>query len=172
MKAHALVAPLALVMAAGCAPKADGPHFNAARAVDWIRNDEVRWNADWKSGDAGRIAAHFAPDAVVMVPGQPPANGLEAIRAGAQALMNDPAFTISFASDKVLVAKGGDLAVARGGWTMTVTDPATKAPVKASGHFVTVYKPQADGSWKAEWNIGSPGAAPAPAAAAANTTAP
>jgi hypothetical protein len=32
------------------------------------------------------------------------------------------------------------------------------------GAFVTVYKRQPDGSWKAIWDIATPGAAPAPVA--------
>jgi ketosteroid isomerase-like protein len=153
-----------LLALGACTPKADKPHFNAAKTVDDIRTDEVRWNADWKSGDAGKIVAHYAPDAVVMIPGANAEVGIEAIRAGTQKSIDDPAFTLTFNSDKVDVAASGDLAASRGSFTEISTDPATKAQSKVSGTFVTVYKPQPDGSWKATWDIATPG--PAPTAAA------
>jgi hypothetical protein len=49
-------------------------------------------------------------------------------------------------------------------FTETTTDPATKAAAKVSGTFVTVYKPQPDGTWKAVWDITAPGAPAAKAA--------
>jgi uncharacterized protein (TIGR02246 family) len=160
-----LVCLTTALLAAACAPKADKPKFNAARVVDNIRTGEVKWNADWKSGDPGKVVAHYAPEAILMVPGEAPLVGLEAIRAGAQKSMDDPAFTLSFSSDKVDVATSGDLAVSRGVFKETATDPANKAAVDATGTFVTVYKPQSDGSWKAIWDIATPGASTsAPAA--------
>jgi uncharacterized protein (TIGR02246 family) len=130
--------------------------------IDAIRTDEVKWNADWKSGDPGRVVAHYAPDAVLMVPGEAPMTGLEAIRAGAQKSMDDPGFSLAFSSEKVDVSKSGDQAVSRGTFKETATDPASKARVEATGTFVTVYKPQPDGSWKALWDIATPGAPAAP----------
>ena len=162
MKALVLLVCLAALSA--CAPRAEKPRFNAAGVVDAIRTDEVRWNADWKSGDAGKIVSHYAPDAVVMVPGAPAEVGIEAIRAGAQKSTDDPGFSLTFNSDKVDVAASGDLAASRGSFTETSTDPATKAQTKITGTFVTVYKPQPDGSWKALWDIATPGAPPIPAA--------
>jgi uncharacterized protein (TIGR02246 family) len=160
------VIPLACLaaasLAAACAPRAEKPRFNAARAVDAIRTGEVKWNSDWKSGDPGKVVAHYAPEAVLMVPGEAPMIGLEAIRAGAQKSMDDAAFTLTFSSDKVDVAVSGDLAVSRGTYKETATDPATKSRVDAAGTFVTVYKPQPDGSWKAIWDIATPGAPPTP----------
>jgi uncharacterized protein (TIGR02246 family) len=147
-----------LVALAACAPRADKPKFNAAGAVDAIRADEVRWNADWKSGDAGKIVAHYAPDAVVMETGEAPVSGIEAIRAAVQKTIDDPAFTLTFSSDRVNVAASGDLAASKGVFAETSTDPATKAQSKVAGTFVTVYRPQADGSWKAVWDIATPGA--------------
>jgi uncharacterized protein (TIGR02246 family) len=154
---------LALALLAACAPRADKPRFNAARAVDAIRTGEVKWNADWKSGDPGKVVAHYAPEAVLMVPGQAPMSGLEAIRAGAQKTMDDPGFSLAFSSEKVDVSASGDLAVSRGTFKETATDPANQAHVDATGTFVTVYKPQPDGTWKAIWDIATPGAPPPPA---------
>jgi uncharacterized protein (TIGR02246 family) len=152
----------AAVLLAAC--HSSKPAFNAARAVDAIRASEVQWNLDWKSGDAGKVTAHYAPDAVVMDPGEAPTKGAEAIRASVQQTIDDPAFSLSFNSDKVDVSASGDLAVSRGTYKMTATDPATKAVQASAGTFVTVYKPQPDGSWKAVWDIAAAGPTPAPGA--------
>ncbi len=165
MKSSPLLASLALaVFAAACSPtgEASAPKTDPARIVDAIKTDEVHWNADWKSGDANKVAAHYALGAVVIVPGGSPATG-PAIVAGIQAALNDPGFALTFASDKVEVSASGDLAVTHGAYSQTDTNPNTKAPVTTTGSFITVYKPQPDGSWKAVWDITTPGA-PAPAA--------
>ena len=46
---------------------------------------------------------------------------------------------------------------------MTVTDPQSKKPVEGDGSYLTVYRKQSDGSWKAVEDFMTPG--PAPAAA-------
>jgi ketosteroid isomerase-like protein len=167
MKSSPILASLTLaLLAAACSPmgEASAPKADPARIVDAIKTDEVHWNADWKSGDANKVAAHYAPGAIVMVPGGAPVTG-PAITSGIQAALNDPGFVLTFASDKVEVSASGDLAVTHGAYTQTDTDPNTKSPVTTSGSFVTVYKPQADGTWKAVWDITTPGApAAAPAA--------
>jgi ketosteroid isomerase-like protein len=37
----------------------------------------------------------------------------------------------------------------QGTYTMTMTNPKTKKPVTGKGKYLTVYRKQADGSWKA-----------------------
>jgi ketosteroid isomerase-like protein len=156
---------LALMATTASCSGGDGaiPKGDPARVVDAIKADEVHWNADWKSGDPEKVAAHFGSGAVVMIPGAAPLVGAAAIKAGVQQAMNDPDFAYAFASDKVQVASSGDLAVSRGAYTETSDDPAAKTKVTTAGTFVTVYKPQADGVWRAVWDISTPGAPAAPA---------
>ncbi|MGI9170826.1 MAG: YybH family protein [Caulobacteraceae bacterium] len=154
----------AIAFIGGCAPHGGAKPVDTAKIVDAIKIAEVRANADWKSGDASRVAAFFAPDATIMVAGAPPAVGAAAIKAVAQQLMDDPAFTLSFASDRVYVAASGDLAAARGSYRQTATDPATRAVVTQTGSYVTVFRPAAGGAWKGVWDIVAPGA-PAPVTA-------
>ena len=159
----ALAAALALTACGEVKPAKPAP--DTAKIVDTLRADEVHWNADWLSGDAGKITAHYAPTAVVMMAGSPVTAGAAAIKASVQDEINDPGFALTFASDKVDVAQSGDLAVARGHFTLKHTDPASKAVVAATGSFITVYKPGADGRWKAVWDITAPdagAAAPSP----------
>ena len=166
MKFLAIAASLgAAALAYGCAPAASPAKtgVDTARIVDAIKTAEVHANADWKSGDPDKVASFFAPDAVIMVSGAPPTVGAVAIKALAQQLMNDPAFTLTFASDRVYVAASGDLAAARGIYKQTATDPKTKAAVTQTGSYVTVFKPRSDGDWKGVWDIVAPGASSAAA---------
>ncbi len=162
MRHPAIAAALcAITFIGGCAPHAAKPPVDTARIIDAIKTAEVHANADWKSGDPKRVAAFFAPDAAIMVAGAPPAVGAVAIKAAVQQLMDDPAFTLTFASDRVYVAASGDLAAARGTYRQTATDPATKAAVTQTGSYVTVFRPAPDGAWKGVWDIVAPGASSA-----------
>ena len=153
----------AAALAGGCDPHPGParPAIDTARIVDAIKTAEVHANADWKSGDAGKVTSFFAPDAVIMVAGEPPAVGAAAIESAVQQLMNDPAFALTFASDRVYVAASGDLAAARGAYRQTQTDPQTKTVLTQTGSYVTVFRPRADGAWKGVWDIVTPGAAAA-----------
>jgi ketosteroid isomerase-like protein len=79
----------------------------------------------------------------------PVANTSDARRAVDKQLMDDPNFQLQFVATKVEVAKSGDVGYTEGSYMMTMTDPATKQPMTDKGKYVTVYKKQADGSWKA-----------------------
>jgi ketosteroid isomerase-like protein len=142
------------------------PVVDTAKIVDAIKTDEVHWNSDYKRGDAAVLAAHYAPHATLMIPGGAPMVGTAAIKAGLEKALSDSAFTITFASDKVDVAASGDLAAARGSYTETSTDPRTKAVVTGRGSYVTVYKPEPDGVWRAIWDINTPGVSAAQSEAA------
>ena len=154
-----LMASLAALAVVGCTPTFDPSKSppSAAKIIDGIKADEVHWNADWKSGDAARIASHYAPDAVVMVPGAPRMEGTAAIKTGLGLVLQDAGHSLTFNSEKIEVAQSHDLAVSRGVYTETATEASTHNKMTTKGSFVTVYKPGADGIWKAVWDINSPG---------------
>jgi uncharacterized protein (TIGR02246 family) len=118
--------------------------------------------------DAAGFASHFVADAVMMTPGKPPMKGQDAIQAGMKHLLSDPNFKIDFASDRVEVADSGDMAAARGSYTLTVTDPASGKAIDDKGSYVTVFRKQKDGAWKAvldcDVSEAPPPAPPAPKA--------
>lgn len=120
-----------------------------------IRDIESQWNQDFAAKDADKLTAHYADDAVLMTPGMAAAVGKDAIQKGLQTVLTDPAFTLTFRADKVDVAGSGDLAYTRGRYVLTMTDPQTKKPMKDNGSYVTDYRKQADGSWKAVADIAS-----------------
>jgi ketosteroid isomerase-like protein len=162
-----LVIPCAVLALAACgakSPRARTP-VDTAAIIGAIKADEVHWNSDLKNGDVNVLTGHYAPTAPGIIPGAAPMVGTAAIRAGLADALADKAFTRTFASDKVDVAGSGDLAAARGTYTETETDPRTKTIVTDRGSYVAVYKPQPDGVWRAIWDIDTPGAPVAQAAA-------
>jgi uncharacterized protein (TIGR02246 family) len=135
--------------------------------IEAIKAVEVQWNLDYAARDADRIAAHYADDAVLMIPGMAPVLGKDAIRESEKQMAADPAMSLKFQSTRVDVARSGDLAYSQGSYTLTVTDPQTRQVIHDHGSFVTVYRKQADEIWKAESDIATsevpPPAPPAPA---------
>ena len=51
----------------------------------------------------------------------------------------------------------------RGTYSLTFTNPKTKQPETQTGSYVTSFKKEADGSWKAEDDIVTPGSPSSPA---------
>ena len=159
----AAVAALAL---AGC--HHDGwkghHHADAAKIAEDLKAQEAQWQKDYAAKNLDALAGQYADDAAIAGPGDPLATSGADRRKAIQGLTSDPNFALTFGSDRILVAKSGDLASSRGHYTLTLTDKATNKPVTSTGSYLTVFKHQDDGSWKAVEDFITPG--PAPAAAA------
>ena len=167
-KPVALVGAAALVLGlAGCEryEHREGQHHgkvdvSAIKAA--ITADEKAWSDEFqaKPRSLDALVAHYAPDAYFLAPGIKPASGMTDIRKAYEEGLKDPNFNITFASDKVEVAEAGDIAVSQGRFTETYTDPATRQAKSDKGSFLTVYKKQSDGSWKAvqDWAVADPAA--------------
>jgi uncharacterized protein (TIGR02246 family) len=154
-----------LLVLAGCAKPATAPDTTAADEAA-IRAVNPEWFAAHQAGDADRLAALYAEDAVLSVPGAPPVRGRPAIREAfaaevaamtAAGLKNNQGASPEF-------GVSGDL-----GWewnTFTVTDQA--GATVDTGKYVTVYA-RRDAKWliiRDIWNSDTPPAAPAPEATA------
>ena len=144
--ASAAAVAIAVMMVGGC-QKPAGAGASAASVSDAIKADEKKWNDQFKSKDLERLIGHYADDAFFVAPGVPGANGSTEIRKAYADALADNYFEISFASDKI--DNSGDLAYARGHFSEKYQDPKSKQIVSDSGAYVTVYKKEADGSWKA-----------------------
>jgi uncharacterized protein (TIGR02246 family) len=130
-----------------------------------IQANEAQWNQDYAARDLDKIAAHYADDAVLIIPGAPPTTGKAAIGAASKQMTADPAMVLQFHPTKVDVAKSGDLAYSQGVYTLTITDMQTHQPINDHGSYVTTYRKQPDGTWKAVVDIVTsevPPPAPAP----------
>ena len=132
-----------------------------------IRAQESQWEKDYAAKDAEALAGHYADDAALAGPGDALATSGADRRKVLQNMVRDPNLKLSFSADRVQIASAGDYAISRGHYSMTMTDKATNKPTTGTGSYLTVYKKQSDGSWKAVEDFVTPGPAPAPAAPAA-----
>ena len=162
--------PLMLVTAAALALTAcrhDGwghHHADTAKITEEIKAQETQWQKDYADKNVDALAGHYASDAALGGPGDPLATTDAERRKSLQAMVSDPNMKITFASDRVQVAKSGDLAYSRGHYEMQMTDKATNQPTTGTGSYLTVWERQDNGSWKAVEDFITPGPAAAPAA--------
>jgi ketosteroid isomerase-like protein len=156
------LAGMAAFAITGCMKSADTP-ADTAKIADSIKAQEAAWEKGYADKDINVLAGEYTDDAALVNPGEPVAPTDVDRRKALGALITDPNFKLSFATDRVLVASAGDMATSRGHYTLTMTDKATSKPVTSSGTYLTVYQKQADGAFKAVEDVIIPG----PAAAAA-----
>jgi uncharacterized protein (TIGR02246 family) len=128
-----------------------------------LRSVITDWAAAAQAKDPAKFVGVYADDAVVMMANAPDIRGIAAIRESIPAMMQDPAFALSFEAEHVEVARSGDLAYETGSYSMTMTGP-DKKPATEKGHYVVVWRKDPGGQWKAV--IDAPMSDPPDAAAA------
>ena len=140
-----------LLFTVACSDQSAPPAAADTRDADVkaVRDVEAAWSKDVGLKDLDKWAAYYTDDAAVLLPNEPILNGKEAIKAALKPLVADPNFALSFQGTRAEGSKGGDLVWSVGTYSMTVSDPKTKKPVTDKGKYLTVFKKQADGSWKA-----------------------
>ena len=147
---------LAVVVAAGCTKAEQSPAdttavaaataapANTAADETAIRDLNTSWFRIYNTHDAAALAALYADDAVLMMPGSPVARGREAITAAYKKDMDAMAksgMMNNEGTDSDIVASG-DLAYESN--TFTITDKNGKKI--DSGKYVTVFAKR-DGKW-------------------------
>ncbi|MGA2268830.1 MAG: DUF4440 domain-containing protein [Bryobacteraceae bacterium] len=117
--------------------------------VQALKDTEAAWAKVMAAKDFEKSMSYYADDASLLMPNAPAINGKDAIRTAFKPMFDDPNFSLPFQGSRIEVAKSGDLGYTQGTYTLTVTDPKTKKPVTDKGKYLTAYKKQADGTWKA-----------------------
>ena len=117
--------------------------------VQAIKDTEVQWVKDYASKDVDKIGSHYTDDATMMMSDSPSITGKEGIVAALKKMTADPLFSVTFHSTDVDVAQSGEIGYSQGKFATTSTDPITKTMSQTHGDYLTVYRKQPDGSWKA-----------------------
>jgi uncharacterized protein (TIGR02246 family) len=151
----------------GCTEAPPAPPDTRAADEKAIRDGEAQWAKEMAAKDAEKNVAHYADDASLLMPNMAIHTGKDAIRGMFKDMFADKNFAGDFGPIKVDVSKGGDLAYSQGTYTITTTDPKTKKPATEKGKYLTIYRKQADGSWKAIEDMINADAPAAPAKARA-----
>ncbi len=109
----------------------------AQKAADAIRAADQQWEKAVVAKDLGKSVAFCAPEGSMLPPNAPIANGTDAIRK----------FSLTWAPVAAEVARSGDIGYTRGTFQLSFNGPSGQK-VSDTGKYVTVWKKQADGSWK------------------------
>ena len=110
------------------------------------------------ANDPAAASVNYADDVVVMMPGMAAMRGRTAVQEGFKGMMNSMSIKAAkFNTEDVMVA--GDMAVETGTYTMTM-QPAKGKAMDDKGKYMTVWKKQADGSWKIVRDINNSDMAP------------
>jgi uncharacterized protein (TIGR02246 family) len=149
LKRHtSILFALGFLILTGCSqsPAPDSREAN----VHALREGEVAaFVKDWGGKDAERIAAHYTDDGTVMFPNSPVMTGKDAIGKAMKDVLADPNWSLALQPVQVEVSTSGDLGYSRGTYVLTATDPASKKVATEKGRFVTIFRKEAHGSWKA-----------------------
>ena len=111
--------------------------------------------AAFHAKDAAKLSGYYAPDAVLAIPGRT-VQGADAIKKANAEDLSDPAFKLDFTNERTDVAQSGDLAYTSGSFQVTFTSTESKKVESQTGTYVTVFRKQADGSWKVAADIATP----------------
>jgi uncharacterized protein (TIGR02246 family) len=141
-----------VLLEAGCRPAgspsraaAAGPL--AAEEVAAIRGIDSAFAAAAESGNAEAVAALYTTDARLMPPNEPVVKGREAIQKFWGGFL--AAYSVKFEITADEVEGRGDLAYARGRYTMDGTPKAGgPPPFHDEGKYLEVLRRRADGSWQ------------------------
>jgi ketosteroid isomerase-like protein len=113
-----------------------------------IRETDLAWAKAGTAKDLERTLSFLADDATEMAPNTPAATGKAALRKVWGDMFATPGFAMSWQPTKVEVSRGGDLGYSIGTYQHSMNDRTGKL-VTDRGKYVTVWKKQTDGRWKA-----------------------
>ncbi len=141
----------ALSLGLGCTgvvePTTQGIDLEAERAALLAADDAFSEAYSTRDDPIATVSAHFLDDANVLAPDMPMARGKEASMAIFAALGALPEYSLSWKAEIAEVGGTADLGYTIGPYHMEFLDPEGN-PVVIDGKFMTIWKKQADGTWK------------------------
>jgi len=144
---------LFLAACAACAPAEPPPPPDmSAEAAVAIREADMAFAAAASSGNVDAAVAMHTADAMVFPPGQPVVSGTAAVRELWTEMSSTPGFAISWQVDGTSAASSGDLGYSWGVAQLTANGP-DGAPMTSQEKYVTIWRKEADGTWKVAVDI-------------------
>ncbi|MCO5212851.1 MAG: nuclear transport factor 2 family protein, partial [Caldilinea sp.] len=145
-------------------PPAAPPEPDVAAVTAEIDALFTEYGDSLAADDAERWIQLWVEDGVQLPPNAPPNVGRDVIFASISGAMEHYAYRdMDIQVDEVLVA--GDLAIARGMYTVSLVPRDGSDPILVDGKYTTTFQRQPDGSWKIYRDIFNSNVPPAPAAA-------
>lgn len=113
------------------------------------------WSQAAASGDMQKVLSYWADDAVVIMAGQPAYKGKEQIAKMLEETSKIPGFKIGWEPQSVQISDKGDMAYLVEDMQMSFSD-STGQIITQRNRAVTIWRKQADGSWKNVVDISTP----------------
>lgn len=135
------------LLLSGCAVTPP-PTAVGASLEDDVRAFEAEVMASYNRGDAARAASHYAPDAFVFIPNQPPTRGRDAIALNIARFMRDPNFRLGYVNQSTDVSDASDMAYTRGQLTVSYTDPTTNSVSTINSNYLLVMRRRPGSEWR------------------------
>jgi uncharacterized protein (TIGR02246 family) len=131
-----------ILLLSGCQQKAD-----TKAEGEKLMQVSREWSQAAGAHDIEKTLSYWTDDAVVMSPMDPAKKGKKEIRQMVEGSFKVPGFKISWEPQSAVVSESGDLGYLMEKTEITMTDSAGKSMTQ---HFngTTIWKKQADGSWK------------------------
>jgi ketosteroid isomerase-like protein len=148
----ALVTLAVLMLTSGCKKRDTQVDPKASEAA--VRAADASWSRAAKAHDLTAVFSYYASDAVVLpADAQMSTDKLGMQKAWSQMLNKDT--DLEWTPMWVEASKSGDIVYVVGSYTQTIRATKGKAAKTEHGKYMSVWKKQPDGSWKAEattWN--------------------
>ena len=127
---------------------------NSVTEKDAVEQTAQEILAAFEAKDAAKWNSYYAPDAIIATAGRPAAKDGRAVSKAIRDDLADPNFKMILSHEKTEVTASGDLAYRRGSYKISATNPQTKKVEDIDGTYLTVFRKQADGSWKVVEDFG------------------
>lgn len=140
------------------APAPTAPPDPAAVRASLFAADEAFAAATAEYRLEGWVGAYDSAG-IQMAPDDPYTPGIPAIRAAMAPVFADSTFNLSWTPTMAFASEDGTLGYTLGTWVSTRYNAEGKGQV-VTGKYVTIWRKQADGSWKVVFDGGNPDSSP------------
>jgi len=119
----------------------------SGKETDAILAADAAWMKVYSAKDLEKSVAFFDNGGSMLPSNAPIATGKDALRKLIGAAFAIPDYTLSWHANKVGVARSGELGYTSGTYDFSMKDASGKT-ISDKGKYLTVWKKQADGTWK------------------------
>jgi uncharacterized protein (TIGR02246 family) len=146
---------ITVLLMASVALSCSAPKVDTNAEGEKIIKLSEEWSKSASKKDVEKIVSYWADDAVLISAGQPPLEGKAAIRQMVEESFKTPGFGISWQPKKAVVSESGDMAYIIEDAQTSFTDSTGKV-ITMQNQAVSIWRKQADGSWKNVVDISTP----------------
>ena len=112
-----------------------------------IRAQDVAWGKAACKKDLDAVVSLYCKDGALVWTGEPPAQGIAAIRKNWAQMMKIPGLSLEFIPERIVVSDSGDLASDFGVVKLGQEDPANYSYTTVSAKYLVVWRKEKSG-WK------------------------